>query len=60
VNTHTLKHFLYTLLRQASLTHTLLTSGKDPWVHKGGHAEVGEGEEEDHSVIDGNDGGDML
>lgn len=38
----------------------VFTSGEDSRVHESGHAEVGEGEEEDHSIIDGNDRGEIL
>lgn len=38
----------------------MFTSGEHPRVHKSGHAEVGEGEEEDHGIIDGNDRGEIL
>lgn len=30
-----------------------LTSREDPWVHEGGHAEVGQDEEEEDAIVDG-------
>lgn len=30
------------------------TSGEDAWVHKRSHAKVGQCEEEDHDIVDGN------
>lgn len=41
-------------------TWCVFTSGEDARVHESGHAEVGKGEEEDHSNIDGNDRGKIL
>lgn len=38
----------------------LLRSGEDSRVHESGHTEVGEGEEEDHGNVDGNDKGEIL
>lgn len=38
----------------------VFTSREDSRVHEGGHAEVGEGEEEDHGNVDGNDRGNIL
>lgn len=38
----------------------MFTSREDSRVHEGGHAEVGEGEEEDHGNVDGNDRGNIL
>lgn len=35
-------------------------SGEDSRVHESRHAEVGEGEEEDHSNVDGNERGDVF
>lgn len=30
-----------------------LTSREDPWVHEGGHAEVGQDKEEEDAIVDG-------
>lgn len=30
-----------------------LTSREDPWVHEGGHAEVGQHKEKHHRIVDG-------
>lgn len=38
----------------------LFGSGEDSRVHESCHTEVGEGEEEDHRNVDGNDKGDIL
>lgn len=38
----------------------VFTSGEDSRVHESCHTEVGEGEEEDHRNVDGNDKGDIL
>lgn len=44
----------YSKFSLANKSH-VLTSGEDAGVHERGHAEVGEGEEEDHGNVDGND-----
>lgn len=36
------------------------TSGVDAGVHEGGHAEVGQDEEEDHAIVERHGGGDDL
>lgn len=38
----------------------VFTSGEDSGVHESGHAEVGEGEEEDNGIVNGNDRGEIL
>lgn len=44
----------------STLSMYVNTSGEDSRVHESSHAEVGEGEEEDYSVVDGNDRGEVL
>lgn len=41
-------------------TRTSFTSGKDSRVHESGHAEVGQGEDEHNSIVDGNDRWEVL
>lgn len=40
--------------------HLFLTSGEDAGVHERGHAEVGQHEQEDDSVVDGHGHGETL
>lgn len=37
-----------------------LTSGKDAWVHKGGHTEVSQDKQEDDSIVNGDSHREVL
>lgn len=41
------------------IAHTL-TSGKDAWVHKGGHTEVSQNKQEDDSIVNGDSHREVL
>lgn len=46
-------------IRDTSPSRARLTSREYAWVHEGGHTEVGQHEEEDNSIVDRNDWGDV-
>lgn len=54
---------LHCLIKRGSevifLVLIFLSSWEYAWVHEGGHAEVGQHKEEDDSIVDGNDWGDV-
>lgn len=52
-------HHLYVIINSGR-KRLVFTSREDSRVHESGHAEVGEGEEEDHGNVDGNDRRNIL